>query len=207
MEMTQKLIEEKLISVVRAKNKEIAIQLAKFIVAGGIKSIEITFTIPEAEEVILQLSNELDQDVLLGAGTVLNIDMCKKAIKNGAKYIVSPGFDEQSADYCYTQNIPYLPGCMTVTEIMKAMKHHVKVIKLFPGNHFDFNFIKSIKGPLPDIKVMVTGGVDIDNIQDWLKNGADCVGIGSALTKYYVKDDNETVSNVARKFKNKIKGV
>lgn len=204
MHIIERLNEEKLIAVIRAENKEVGYQLAKAVMKGGIKAIEVTFTIPEAEQLILRLNNDFD-DLLVGAGTVLDIAMCKKAIDHGAQYIVSPGFDEETSEYCYKKNIPYLPGCMTVTEMMTALKHHVTVIKLFPGSHFGPKFIKSIKAPLPNIKVMVTGGVDLDNINEWLTSGADMIGIGSALTKH--KDDYNKVTEVAEMYKKKIKDV
>lgn len=207
MQVIGQLIQEKIIAVIRADNKEMGYQLAKAIIKGGITSIEITFTIPEAEMLISRLKDEFGEGILIGAGTVIDMTMCKKAIENGAQYIVSPGFDEKSAEYCHKKNIPYLPGCMTVTEMMTALKYHVDVIKLFPGGHFGPKFIKSIKAPLPDIKVMVTGGVDLGNIKEWLASGADLIGIGSALTKQREPGDYASVSETARMYKNQIKDV
>lgn len=204
MQIVDQLLQEKIVAVIRAESKEKGFQLAKAIIKGGFKAIEITFTIPEAERLISQLKAEYDDDILIGAGTVIDSNRCKKAIDHGAQYIVAPGFDKASAEYCYEKNIPYLPGCMTVTEMMTALNHHVAVIKLFPGSHFGPKFIKNIKAPLPDIKVMVTGGVDLNNIKEWLNNGADLIGIGSALTN---PQGLESVSEVARMYKNKIEGV
>lgn len=207
MDIVNHLIKEKLVAVIRADNKDIGYQLANAIIKGGIKAIEITFTIPEAESLILKLKSEYGDDILIGAGTVIDLDMCKKAILNKAEYIVSPGFDLECALYCSKKNIPYLPGCMTVTEMMYATKHHVEVVKLFPGDHFGPKFIKNIKAPLPKIKIMVTGGVDLDNIKEWLSNGADMIGIGSALTKHAKDGDYSKVTEVAKTYKDRIKEV
>lgn len=207
MQVIDKLMEEKLVAVIRADNKEIGYKLVKAIIRGGIKAIEITYTVPEADTLIARLDKEFGEDILLGAGTVLNLTMCKKAIKHGAKYIVSPGFDIETAKYCNDNNIPYLPGCMTVTEMMTALNHNVKVVKLFPGSHFGPKFIKTVKAPLPDIKVMVTGGVNLDNITDWLAHGADVIGIGSGLTKHYEKGNYDTVTEAAKQYKKQIKDV
>ena len=204
MQVIEKLIQEKIIAVVRAENKDLGYELAKAIMQGGIKAIEITFTIPEAEILISQLKEEFDKDILIGAGTVIDLETCKKAIEYGAQYIVSPGFDAECAEYCALKNIPYMPGCMTVTEMMTALKYHVDVIKLFPGEHFGPKFIKSIKAPLPSLKVMVTGGVDLDNIKEWFLNGANLIGIGSALTKH---KDLKSVSEAASLYKKQIKDV
>lgn len=204
MQIIDKLNKEKLIAVIRADNQEVGYKLSKAVMDGGVKAIEITFTVPGAEELIARLSCEFD-DALIGAGTVLDINMCKKAIEHGAQYIVSPGFDAETAVYCFKQKVPYFPGCMTVTEMMTAQKHHVEVVKLFPGSHFGPSFIKSIKAPLPNIKVMVTGGVDLDNIKDWINNGADMIGIGSALTKH--QGDYVKVTEVAKMYKKQLKDV
>ncbi len=204
MHVIERLLQEKLVAVIRADDPEQGYRLAEAAYKGGIKAIEITFTVPRAAWLISTLKDAFKEDMLLGAGTVIDERTCKTAIEHGAQYIVSPGFDEATALYCHEKDVPYMPGCMTVTEMMWALKHHVRIIKLFPGSHFGTKFIKSIKAPLPDIKVMVTGGVDMTNIKDWLVNGADLIGIGSDLTKPGKHNDFEAVTQTARKYRNQI---
>lgn len=201
------LLREKLVAVIRAESEEQGFKLAQAIIEGGFKAIEITFTVPNASALISKLKDTYHEEIFLGAGTVLDLETCKIAIDSGATFIVSPGFDEACAKYCYVKGIPYMPGCMTVTEIMNALNNHVQIIKLFPGDHFGSKFIKNIKAPLPNVKVMVTGGVDLDNLSDWLKNGADMIGIGSALTKQKDPSNFEAVTQVARQYVNALKDV
>ena len=205
-QVIEKLINEKVVAVVRAETKEQAKRIVEAIYQGGIKAIEVTFTVPNAEELIQELANEYD-DILVGAGTVLNMKTCKLAIENGATYIVSPGFDMDSAIYCDLVGVPYIPGCMTITEMMTATSHGVELIKLFPGSEFSPNFIKSVKGPLPDIKIMPTGGVNLENIKSWFANGVSAVGIGSALTKPAQTNDFEEITRIANLYIEKVKEV
>ncbi|MFP4286760.1 MAG: bifunctional 2-keto-4-hydroxyglutarate aldolase/2-keto-3-deoxy-6-phosphogluconate aldolase [Candidatus Izemoplasmataceae bacterium] len=207
MALTEQLMKEKIVAVIRADSMEEGYELAKAIIEGGIKAIEITFTIPDAFKLIKRLNDTYKDQILLGAGTVLDLSSCKIAIDNGAKFIVAPGFEDHCAKYCYERNIPYMPGCMTVTEMLNARKHHVEVIKLFPGDHFGPKFIKNIKAPLPKLKVMVTGGVDLDNLKEWFKYGADMVGIGSALTNQKNSNDYLMVTKKAKEYKNALKDV
>jgi 2-dehydro-3-deoxyphosphogluconate aldolase/(4S)-4-hydroxy-2-oxoglutarate aldolase len=184
------------IAVIRGKTAEHALNLAKACYQGGIKTIEITYTTPDATKVIKQLP-ELGDDILIGAGTVLDAKTAQNAIDAGAKFIVSPGFDLATCKLCFDKKLPYLPGCMTIQEMLRALKENVEIVKLFPGSHFTPSFIKAVKGPLPNIKIMPTGGVNLDNIDQWIKNGAVAVGIGSSLTK---PDDPTEITKKAQQF-------
>lgn len=199
----KQLIENKIVAVVRGRDKVEALKISDACFAGGINAIEVTFTVPNAELVIKELS-ETRKEILVGAGTVLNVETCKLAIDNGAKYIVSPGFDLESALYCQKKDVPYIPGCMTITEIMNATKNGVELIKLFPGSAFGPTFVKSILGPLPNVKLMPTGGVDLNNIEEWFENGVVAVGIGSALTKYAKTNDFDKIVETAKAYVNKV---
>jgi len=205
LHILNQLKEKKLIAVIRADSEAQGYKTAKAVLEGGIVAIEITFSVPRAETLIQRLKEEFKSEILIGAGTVLNVEMCKKAIDHGAEYIVSPGFDRETAIYCHEHNIPYIPGCMTVTEMMNAMQHHSNIVKLFPGSHFNPSFIKNIKAPLPNIGVMVTGGVDLDNLKTWFKAGADIIGIGSALTKYQKDNDFDKITEAAKRYNDAIK--
>lgn len=202
----KEIIDSGVVAVVRAQSKEEAKAIAIACIEGGLKAIELTFTVPHADEVIRYLKAHIREDqLILGAGTVLDVKTAKLAIESGAKYIVSPGFDLETAQYCKSLNVPYMPGCMTITEMLTALKAGVEIIKLFPGSLFGPSFIKAVKGPLPDIKIMPTGGVSLENIKEWFKNGVVAVGVGGELTLPAKTGDFEGVKKNARAFVEAVK--
>lgn len=191
------------VAVVRAHNSEEAKKIALACMEGGVDSIEITFTVPGAQKVIEDLSLEFGDKLLVGAGTVLDSETARIAILAGAKYIVSPGFSLDTAKLCNRYQVPYMAGCMTITEMITAMEAGVDVIKVFPGSAFGPDFIKAIKGPLPQAVLMPTGGVSLDNVDQWIKNGCIAVGVGGNLTK----GTSEDMTNAAREFVDKVNSV
>ncbi|WP_217490925.1 bifunctional 2-keto-4-hydroxyglutarate aldolase/2-keto-3-deoxy-6-phosphogluconate aldolase [Bacillus sp. FJAT-27225] len=193
-----------LVAVIRGKNKEEAVEISKRAFAGGIRSLEVTFSTPGAEDAIEELAKLGDSNMIIGAGTVLDAETARIAIMKGAKYVVSPHFDGAIATMCNRYAVPYLPGCGSVTEIMEALSFGVDVVKLFPGSLMGPSFIKDVKGPIPHVELMPSGGVSLDNIDKWVKNGAFAVGIGSALTKGVSNGDYSSVQDVARSFMNKL---
>lgn len=198
----QKMKEAKIIAVVRAESSLQAIEFSEACIRGGITSIELTYTIPQVEEAITSLSQN-HPDCLVGAGTILDVTTAKMAMQAGAKYIVSPGFDKGTAELCNLYQTPYLPGCMTVTEMMSALSSGCSMIKLFPGGVFGPKAIKQFKAPLPQLSLMPTGGVNLDNICDWFDNGAEVVGIGGSL----VKGNPDEIEQKATEFVEKIRGI
>lgn len=190
-----------IVAVIRAETSEHAKKISHACMNGGIDSIEITFTVPGAHKVIEALIDEFGDGLLVGAGTVLDSETARAAILAGAEYIVSPAFDLDTAKLCNRYQVPYMPGCMTLTEIITAMEAGADVIKVFPGSVFGPSYIKAIKGPLPQAVLMPTGGVDLSNVDKWIKNGCIAVGVGSALTKGSVED----ITNTAKAFIEKIK--
>lgn len=202
-EVLQRIEEVGVVAVVRAENSEQAKKIALACMEGGIDSIEITFTVPGAHKVIESLTEEFGDRLLVGAGTVLDSETARVAILAGAKYIVSPGFDLETAKLCNRYQIPYMAGCMTITEMIKAMEAGVDVIKVFPGSAFGPSFIKAVLGPLPQAVLMPTGGVSIDNVDQWIKNGCIAVGVGGNLTK----GTSEEMTKAAKEFVAKVKEV
>lgn len=200
-EVLQRIEEVGVVAVVRAENSEQAKKIALACMEGGIDSIEITFTVPGAHKVIESLTEEFGDRLLVGAGTVLDSETARIAILAGAKYIVSPGFDLETAKLCNRYQVPYMAGCMTITEMIKAMEAGVDVVKVFPGSAFGPSFIKAVKGPLPQAVLMPTGGVSIDNVDQWIKNGCIAVGVGGNLTK----GTSEEMTNAAKEFVAKVK--
>lgn len=193
-----------IVAVIRGKNKEEAVEISKQAFEGGIRSIEVTFSTPEAEEAIAELSRLGNTRMILGAGTVLDAETARIAIMKGARYIVSPHFDGAIATMCNRYATPYLPGCGSVTEIMNALSSGVDVVKLFPGSLFGPSFIKDVRGPIPHVQLMPSGGVSLDNLEQWKKSGAFAIGIGSALTKDIANGDYSSVQTVSRSFRNKL---
>ena len=127
------------------------------------------------------------------------------AILSGANYIVSPAFNLETAKLCNRYRVPYVPGCMTITEVITAMEAGADIIKIFPADLFGPKIIKDIKGPLPQAKMMPTGGVDVDNVDQWIKAGAVAVGAGSSLTKGAKTGDFKAITETAKKFIARIK--
>ena len=195
------------VAVIRGKNKEDAVEISKAAFKGGIRSLEVTFSTPGAEDAIAELINLGEDQMIVGAGTVLDEETARIAIMKGARYIVSPHFDGKIATMCNRYCVPYLPGCGSVTEIMEALTFGVDVVKLFPGSLMGPGFIKDVKGPIPHVELMPSGGVSVDNVDKWINNGAFAVGIGSALTKGVVNGDYSSVEQVARQFMDKIASV
>lgn len=187
-----------IVAVVRGKSHEEARGYMEACLRGGIKSLELTYTIPNVCELIKEYSSHTE--ALIGVGSVLNAKMASDAIEAGAKYVVSPGYSEEVDKVCKEMQVLYLPGCMTVSEIMKAMDAGNKMIKLFPGDVFGAKYVKAIKAPIPNVEIMPTGGVSVDNIEEWFANGVSCVGVGSSL----IKGSLEDIENTAKAFMKKM---
>ncbi|ERJ12935.1 bifunctional 2-keto-4-hydroxyglutarate aldolase/2-keto-3-deoxy-6-phosphogluconate aldolase [Haloplasma contractile] len=195
-----------IVAVVRAESSEQAERISRACITGGVNVVEVTFTVPGAQHVIQSLHQSFHEDeLLIGAGTVLDKETARVAILNGAKFIVSPVFDEAVLSLCNSYQVPYLPGCMTITEIFTAMKAGADIIKLFPGSACGPDYIKAIKGPLPKAVIMPTGGVNLENVHQWIKNGSVAVGVGSQLTYPANEGNYDKITVIAKEFKRKIK--
>ncbi|QCJ44707.1 bifunctional 4-hydroxy-2-oxoglutarate aldolase/2-dehydro-3-deoxy-phosphogluconate aldolase [Bacillus sp. S3] len=194
------------VAVVRADSKEEAVNISEACVNGGITAIEVTFTVKGADEVIKQLASiyQEHKEVVIGAGTVLDAMTARIAILAGAQFVVSPTFDLESAKLCNLYQIPYMPGCMTITEMKHALEAGVDIVKLFPGNAFGPDFVKAVKGPLPQINLMPTGGVDLDNVGQWIKNGCVAVGVGGSLIAPAKTGDFAKITEYAREYVKKV---
>jgi Entner-Doudoroff aldolase len=176
------LKEEKAVAVIRTQTYEEAKEISLAAIQGGIKIIEITMSVPDAPKLIKELKEQY-KDACVGAGTVLTKDAVDACIESNAEFIVSPCFDEEVVAYAIQRKILIIPGLMTMSEINKAYKLGLRFIKIFPGNVVGKGLIGAAKSIFPDINIMPTGGVNKDNICEWIKAGADCSGIGSDLNK------------------------
>ena len=194
------------VAVVRGNSKEVGVEISKACVKGGVKALEVAYTNKFANDIIKELSEiyEGQDDVVIGAGTVLDAETARAAMLAGAKYIVSPAFDLETAKICNRYKVPYLPGIMTINEIIAAHEAGVDFVKLFPGSAFGQGYVKAIKGPLPYANIMVTGGVNIDNLDSWIKAGVDAVGIGGELNKLGEEGKFEEITAVCEQYMAKL---
>lgn len=196
--------EDCLVAVVRAKNKEQGEKVIDAVIAGGINFIEITMTMDEGNpvEFIQFMSKKYrnNERIVIGAGTVLDPETARAVILAGANYVVSPGLNVDTIKLCNRYRVPMLPGVMSPTEAITALEAGCDIIKVFPGNVVGPGAISSFKGPLPQGDFMPSGGVDVDNVDKWLKAGACAVGTGSSLTKGAKTGDFAAVTAKAREF-------
>ena len=190
------------VAVVRGNSKEVGVEISKACIKGGVKAIEVTYTNKFANDIIKELSEEFEgqDDVIIGAGTVLDPETARAAMLAGAKYIVSPGFSTETAKICNRYKVPYIPGVMTINEVIAAHEVGVDFVKLFPGSAFGQGYIKAIKGPLPYANIMVTGGVNLDNLDSWIKAGVDSVGIGGELNKLGEEGKFEEITSICESY-------
>lgn len=204
LQLLQKIIDNGVVAVLRADSADQVVQMAEEAIAGGIKVIEITMTVPGALRAIEKLSrlyswnsDDPDKFAIIGVGTVLEPQTARAAIMSGAEFVVGPSLNEETVKICNLYRVPILPGIMTIADVQRALELGVDVVKLFPGNLYEPSIIKTMKGPIPQANFMPTGGVSVDNLSDWIKGGAVAVGIGSDLTAEAVKTGD--MSHVRRK--------
>ena len=197
--VVQRITELGIVAVVRGNTVAEGIRISKACAKGGIPAIEVTYTVPGATEVIKALKEE--KNMIVGAGTVLDATTARIAILAGAEFIVSPAFDEETAKLCNLYQVPYMPGCMTITEMTKAMEYGSEIIKLFPGSAFGPSFVKAVKAPLPQVNIMPTGGVSLENMEEWFANGVVAVGAGGKLASGTDKEIIATAQSFVEKIK------
>jgi len=194
-----------LMVAVRTNTPTKAYSAAVACIEGGIKYIEITFSVPEAESVIRELS--ADGRVAVGAGTVLTLSDARKAIDAGASYLVSPNYDEEIIEFTKGEGLVSIPGACTPTEIYRAYKAGGDIIKIFPFVQMGgLGFLREIRGPLPFIRYMLAGGVNLDNLSDYLAAGASCILIGSAIIKpeFVQRGQWQSIADLAKSFVQKM---
>lgn len=168
MTVMERLANSIVVPVVVLEKVEDAIPTAKALTAGGVDTMEITFRTACAPECIRAVAENCP-DVLVGAGTIINLEQCKLAVKMGAKFIVSPGFSDEVVGWCVENGIAVCPGCVTPTEIMAALKHGLKLVKFFPANVYGgLKALKNLSAPFGGMKFLPTGGVNNDNIKEFI---------------------------------------
>jgi 2-dehydro-3-deoxyphosphogluconate aldolase / (4S)-4-hydroxy-2-oxoglutarate aldolase len=196
-----------LMVAIRTESAEDAYHAAMACVEGGVRFIEITFSVPGADEVISRMSG--DERVVVGAGTVLTTDDARKALKAGASYLVSPAFDEEVVTFAKKEGVVSIPGACTPTEIYRAYKAGGDIIKLFPFVEIGgLDFLKAIRGPLPFIPYMLCGGATLENVYKYLAADAAAILIGAAIIKrdLVAAKDWASIAGLARSFVGKVDG-
>lgn len=188
------------VAVIRLKEAAKVSAVIETLAAGGVRVLEITMTVPGAIEVIRSVAGALPDEVILGAGTVLDADTARRVIDAGARFIVAPTFDPDTILACHERDVPAMPGCFSPTEILRAWRLGADIVKVFPATSLGAGYIKDVRAPLPDIKLMPTGGVTPENAGDWIKAGAVAVGIGSSLVdaKAVAAGDFRRIEDAAR---------
>lgn len=169
------------VAVVRLPDATAGATVAKALADGGVTAIEVTMTVPNAVRLIAELSASLGEGLLVGAGTVLDAATAREVIRAGARFVVSPVFRPAVIAACHELDVPAMPGCFSPTEILSAWDAGADVVKVFPATALGPGFFKDVRGPLPHVKLMPTGGVTLANAGDWIRAGAVAIGVGSAL--------------------------
>jgi len=199
-QVLKKIREVGIIPVIRTTSADEARSVIGAILAGGIKILEITMTIPNAVELIENLAQELNNDAIIGAGTVLNIETAQKCIEAGAKFIVSPIFNAKIVSLCNQSSIVVISGALTPTEIFIAWQNGADLVKVFPASAMGgASYLKAVKAVFPQIEIVPTGGVNLENATDFIEAGAFAVGIGGELTAGYPSMIIELARNLCSK--------
>jgi 2-dehydro-3-deoxyphosphogluconate aldolase / (4S)-4-hydroxy-2-oxoglutarate aldolase len=181
-EIMKRILGTGIVPVVRARSADEALRVVDAILAGGIDIIELTMTVPGAPQVIEQLTRRFGSDVVVGAGTVLDLDAARTCISAGAAFVVSPMLDEPTVEHCRAEGIAVMPGALTPTEVVRAWKAGADVVKVFPcGAVGGASYIKALKAPLPQIDLMPTGGVSLKTAAEFIQAGACALGAGADL--------------------------
>ncbi len=202
-----RILSIKAIAVVRLNSDKNIFGLVEALAEGGIPIVEITMTTPNALNIIEKLSEKYSDDVTIGVGSVLNRKMAEDAINAGVQYLVSPIMKPELIEIAKENKIPVMVGAFSPTEIQTAWEHGADIIKVFPANILGMKYFKSVLAPMPHLKMMPTGGVNLDNPGEWLQAGAVAVGIGSALVdgKSVESGDFEKIKNNAERVITSIK--
>lgn len=189
------------VAIIRMRDAGKLREVVDAIAEGGVRAIEVTMTVPDAIALIAKLAASLPSTILLGAGTVTDAATARAVIDAGARYVVSPVFRRAVIDACHERDVAAAPGCFTPTEILDAHEHGADIVKVFPATALGPGFIKDVRAPLPQLRLMPTGGVTLDNAGDWIRAGAVAVGVGSALldAKAIESGRFEVLANNARR--------
>jgi 2-dehydro-3-deoxyphosphogluconate aldolase/(4S)-4-hydroxy-2-oxoglutarate aldolase len=191
-----------IIAVIRAASGELLADVAEALLAGGIEVMEVTFTVPKAHQVLERVSERLGERILLGAGTVLDTETARIALLSGAEFIVSPTVNVDVIKLCHRYDKLVLPGALTPTEVLTAWEAGADIVKIFPSDLTGPSYLRALAGPLPQVRMMPTGGVNLQTAADFLKAGAFALGIGGSLVdpQAVAAGDLKKIETLARQY-------
>ena len=198
----QRVLDHKIVAVIRADNGDLLVDVAESLLAGGVEVMEVTFTVPRAIRVLEKVADRIGSRILLGAGTVLDTETCRAALLAGAEFIVSPAVNVGVIELCKRYSKVVMPGAFTPTEVVTAWQAGADIVKIFPSEITGPKYLKALHGPLPHIRLMPTGGVNLDTAAEFLRCGACALGIGSSLVdpKVVAAGDLKKIESLARQF-------
>lgn len=189
MNIIKRMYEAGALAIVRVETLERACEIAQGCMKGGIPVMEMSYTLNHAGDIIQGLEERFGNDLCVGAGTVLDSETARHAILHGAKFIIAPNYNEEVAKMCNRYQIPYAPGCTTMSECVDALSAGAAFIKAFPiSDFYGPKLAKVFKTPIPDMPLLASGGITLDNLSTWLENGVDICGFGGLLTKGSVEE-------------------
>lgn len=203
----QRVLDCGIVAIIRANSGEQLVKVARALYEGGVDVIEVTFTVPNVLEILQAVRKDLGDKILLGAGTVLDTETCRAALLAGAEFIVSPTVNLDVIKMCNRYDKLMMPGAFTPTEVLTAWENGGDIIKIFPGEIGGPNYLKALHGPLPQVRIMPTGGVDLETLPSFFKAGACAVGVGSNLVekKAVESGDMERIRTLAQQYSKLVK--
>jgi 2-dehydro-3-deoxyphosphogluconate aldolase / (4S)-4-hydroxy-2-oxoglutarate aldolase len=198
----QRVLDSGIVAVVRSPDSQQLVEVCRALADGGVTVVEITMTVPDALDVVRQVRKALGDRVLLGAGTILDSETGRAAILAGAEYLVAPTLDLDVIRLCQRYSKLVMPGCFTPTEILAAWQAGADVVKVFPADVLGPAFFKAVRAPLPQVRLMPTGGVDLTTAAEFLKAGACCLGVGGQLVepKAVAAGNFDRIRDLARQY-------
>src|SRR6266481_2360730 len=197
-----RVLDRCIVAVIRAESPDLLVDVAEALAAGGVEVMEVTFTVPRATQVLEKVAEKLGSRILLGAGTVLDTETARAAILAGAEFIVSPTENAEVIELCRRYGKLVMPGALTPTEVVTAWQAGADIVKIFPSELTGAKYIKALRAPLPQIRMMPTGGVNLDTAEEFLKAGACALGIGGSLVdpKAVASGDLKRIEMLARQY-------
>lgn len=206
-ETTMRMYNTGALAIVRVETIERGLEITEGCLNGGIDVLEISYTLNNAGKVIEAIASRFKKDICVGAGTVLDSETARHAILSGAQFIIAPNYDEGVAKMCNRYQIPYAPGCTSLTEAVNGLTMGASFIKAFPVSDFyGPKLCKVFKTPLPNMPILASGGITLTNLHEWLENGVDVCGFGGLLTKgtkEEIAENAKAIREIISKYRNK----
>ena len=207
MDILNRMYESVALAIVRAETIERACEIADGCIKGGVPVMEMSFTLNNAGDIIEGLVKKYGDDLCVGAGTVLDPETARHAILKGAKFIIAPNYCKETAKVCNRYQIPYAPGCTSLTEAIDALSMGASFVKAFPiSDFYGSKLVKVFKTPIPNMPILASGGITLDNLRVWLENGVDLCGFGGLLTQgtsEQIAENASKIKSIITEYRNK----